>query len=432
MRDINDVTGDEDGSDFHYRVFNEGVRSRQPLKDAETRLLIMPAFGDPGDPLSWAAYRNPEANVNSNGDHPLSTWIVPYDAYMFIGKRAHFLDPREIDKNAPNPVGRLVDYARKTPRYYDICGLNSEGKKNSEDKDAFKRVLLQESETFFAVNAVCLNPAKEEDAGVSCVYSLKKTMVNGKWDVKETGLRYALGIQNRNVRGAVDPADFAQYYYWGDITDISALIPTSIHKVQVKSAGGGKSFPYYNMAPDGEVPSVKGTRKMLETRRFLPDAFNKSIDPQETLEILVSIFEADHRDLLRGAFESQYPGFSSMLKQTGVISSSRVHQAGVNLDDNDQIPDLPAPTRPRSFAPAPPATTTVVTEVESEELPAATGRVAPTKVTTTVRVAPAAPAADDLPPATPPKTGKAVSKVGSSEAINAEAERIRRELQEAE
>jgi hypothetical protein len=417
--DINNDSPDDFNSDFHYGVFKPGVRVRQPLREGDTRLLVMPAFGDKSDPLSWVPYRNADAKLDDNGNHLFTTWIKPYYAYQFVGKKAHFLAPKTYDSEAPDPIARLLEVAGRDPAYYDILGLGPNGKKNTEDKEAYKRVLLQKAEELFAVNAVCLNPSKEEDAGLTCIYSLKKTMIRGKHDVKETGLLAALRLQNRNVRGVVDPADFANYYFWGDITDMEKLIPCRISKVQVKSTSGAKSFPYFSMLPDPDANPVRGTRAMLENRVPLTDIFNEDVDVTDTLERLIDIF-SDYPELLKRAFESKYAGVSSMLEKCGVISSSRVNQPGKNRDVDDEIPgvsnpparsaapaatsDLPPPASGRSFAPkaAPQASES------TEELPQASGKKAPAETE--------APAS---------KSG-----VGTSASVNAEAEKIRQQLAE--
>lgn len=414
---INDDVDDRYESNTHYGVFKEGLRIRQPFKDEVTRLVILPAFGDPNDNESWEPYRNAGGPRDDNGNYLFSQWIARYYAHQFVGPKGnqgHFLAEGRTDgTDVLDPVAKLVETARRDYRTYgELTGQGPDGKK-SKDPQAFMKVQLPQEDELYAVNAVCLNPAKEEDAGLGCVYSLRSTMVRGKHDVKETGLLYNLRIKNRNV-DQIDPADFAKYYYWGDPTDIAGMCPMSVQKISPP-----KGFSYFNMAPvEGNL--VRGTRAMLQSRAFLGDVFNRGVDPAETIEWLAATF-SEYPALLKKAFESSFPGIANMLQATGVVSQSRIHQAG--LDD-----DIPGgvTTRPQRQAPA-------------DDLPQARGRT--TEAPPARREAPA----DDLPAASGRSFGPkgvpaaeqnaaenlpaAKASVGTTQAINDEADRIRRELE---
>ena len=425
--DVNEEDNNNYEGNFHYGVFKDNVRVRQTLKDGVTRLCIMPAFGDPGDPMSWIPYRNADSNQDSNGNHLFTSWIRRYYAYQFVGAKGnqgHFLAPKTFDSNAIDPIARMLEVAKRDRRYYEILGLGEDGKK-STDPDAFMSVLLQAPDELYAINAVCLNPAREEDEGVSCLYTLRKTMVNGKFDVKETGLLSQLNLKNRGVDGTVDPSDFANYYYWGDVTNITRLIPINILKVQVKGVSGKKSFPYFNATPDDKAQPITGTRKMLEGRYFLDDSFNSGVDPADTIERLVDIFQ-DFPDLIKKSFENQFPGIDNLLRQTGIISSSKVHTPSSGYE-SEEVGDL-SPTN-STYRPGESASKKVVTPSKVDDLPAPTGRSFSPKLTEKVY----APIATGDLPAPMVKESKAPkapvkTQAGNSAALNEEAMKVLKEL----
>ena len=428
---VNDEVEDRYESTIRYGVFKDGLRIRQPYRDQVTKLVLMPAFADPSDPVSWMPYRNASLPVDEKGNHPFSLWITRYYAYQFIGPKGnqgHFFAQglTDGDKNFIDPVGKLVETARRDYHTYgEITGQGPDGKKSTV-KDAYKKVQLSVADELYAVNAVCLNPTREEDAGLSCIYSLRSSMVRSRnKESQDSGLLSKLRLKNRGVEGTVDPADFKSYYYWGDPTDISGMVTMAIEKVNPV-----KGFPYYDMKPV-EANLIRGSRAMLESRSFLEDVFQRDVDPAETIEWLCGAF-AEYPALLRKAFESTFPGVASTLKAAGVVSRSRVHQAGV---DNDNLPGMGdsgeeelAPSRHASAA---------ARRNDVDDLPAPAGATrssAPAEDLPPARRA--APPADDLPaPArfapAPPKSDGAprTAGVGTNAAIQAEADRIRREVE---
>ena len=398
MIDINEPEPEEQQpSTYHFHIFNEGFRIRNTNKEGPTDLVIMPAFLDPTDPLSWTSYRNKQ-KVNGEGHHIFTQWIIRYYAYQFIGKIGHFLAPQTFDRNALDPIKAMYEAAKRNPEYYPILGLGPDGKKNTKDKLAYKQVMLAPAVKMYAVNAVCLNPTNEEDAGQSFIYPLRSTLVEGKHDNKELGLLHSLSIKNRNVDGKVDPSLFDAYYYWGDPTNIEGLLPYRA----VKTEATPKTFAYFSMLPkEGDL--VRGTNKMLETRQSLADSLNKNQSPSEVIEILIDIFQ-DYPKLITSAFESSFPGVKNLLKQSGIISSSTVH-----------IPYSPAAVAPRA-EPVAPRAEPVAPRAESVAAPVA---------------APVAAAAEVVVAAAEPKaTAKEEDTFGTPAYIKKEADRIRKTLNE--
>jgi hypothetical protein len=107
-------------------------------------------------------------------------------------------------------------------------------------------------------------------------------------------------------------------------------------------------MPIFNMIPL-EGQTYRATLQMLQTRVELPTIFAQN-DPAEVIEILVDIF-ADHPSLLRRAFERSYPGIDNLLRQSGIVSNSRVHVSAPVHQVAGQESDFGAPRAQAHTAP---------------------------------------------------------------------------------
>ena len=266
-RSVADPNRQDNKSEFMDLVFTQGTRVRFPHKQGETRLAILPAFADnqegPGDPSNWTYYRE------DTGERLFTRWMEKIHVYPFVAKRANIISPKMFDRNAQDPLDRLLQAAKSNPDFYDICGLGPDGKRNTVDKDAYKRTLIQRPDTFYIVNGLCLNPLDESDRGVPAVWNVKETAFTGARGSTDWGLLSQLRQENRNVdqidRGSYEDfgAFLSDYYYWGDITDVArGMIPCRIFKATGPNGGAN----IFNMKPDDRAGGIIQNLRQARTR----------------------------------------------------------------------------------------------------------------------------------------------------------------------
>lgn len=346
--DINeDLPSDYGDRKYINLEIKEGVEIRFPNKSAAIDVLVMPSFGDKARtpeaefPTSWQPYRDQEGKFTQ--------WAAQFKSYTLIGGRLNLFDVSILDPNAPNPVKALLEVAKADPNFYHLMNLGPNGKKLEGNQPP---PALSYSTVKYAINAVEINPRKEEDRGLSRVMIINRTAIRPPQRIKKDapanvgswGLIAALELRNRNTEG-VNPLDFPAYYYWGDITNPNALTVCRVNKSAPPSGG----MPIYNMTPS-DGPQVPGTLEMLQSRTYLADIFAEP-SAKETIEALVEIFGNDHPTLVTRAFERSYPGVANLLQQSGIVSHSTVHQPGA-VPAASALPAPAQAAQSRSFLPA--------------------------------------------------------------------------------
>lgn len=367
--------GEGQGETSHY-TFKEGLKIRLPGRgdDDKTYLHIMPAFGDYSDPLSWIPYRdhNPPP---PREPYCFTPWIRAYDVWEWVGGSTHIIDASSIDRDARiNPVKTLWDHMSRNPEYCALLGRTPDGKKN-QAPDAFKHCVFRPKSKRYVFNAVNRAKVTEGESNISCLYTVPRTAVaGGGRDTQGWGLFAALELQQRGIAPDIAPNDYAKRYYWGDITDPNANYPVVIYKAKPPT---GSAMKLYNMipAPDAQpvvVPFVNGECSWFSSRTPLrASELFVDYDAAEVTEILIGLFSDKAPRALIRAFETTLPGINErILKATGLISNSRVHQAGIgagtaaprhgDMANDDYIPGVPqgsAPPPPPSGNawPSPPA-----------------------------------------------------------------------------
>lgn len=331
--DINDDPQQSNSaSKYINKLFKPDTQVRFPAKQGNTNVLVMPAFADKGTvsdadwATSWVPYRRPDEPDRFN------QWAVSFNSWTLIGGRLTLFDPSTNDPHAVNPMKSLFDVANSQPEFYPLVGKGPDGNKLKDGAIP----LIPASSTSFAMNCVETAPRKEDDANVSRVMTVKRTAFKPAYTPKngqgaaEWGLLPELDMKNRGIDN-VDPSDFQRIYYWGDITNPASLVPCSISKMRPPSGG----MAIFNMTPI-EGQTYRATLQMLQTRVELPTIFAQN-DPAEVIEILVDIF-ADYRSLLKRSFERSYPGIDNLLRQSGIVSPSRVHQPAQGLESGFTAP----------------------------------------------------------------------------------------------
>lgn len=426
--DINEeLPSSYSGGTIINKLFRDDVPVRFPKKDGDTVVLVMPAFGPNNE--SYAPYRE-----LSGGNYAWTRWATQFRSYQLIGGRLNYIDPIMFGDGSPDPVKALLDVANTTAEFYHLVNKGPDGKKLEGNPPPPS---LSAPGVKFAMNCVELSPRKSEDNGLSRVFILNETAVKPKArrprngqpaDTGAWGLIAALNMRQRQVEG-VDPGDFSRYYYWGDITNPNALVPCKILK-QSPATGG---MPIWKMEPTQDLAPMQGSQAMLDSRTPLTDLFVES-DPKDIVDILVDIYGGEYPNLIRRAFEATYPGISNVLRQTGVVSPSRVHMSATDQPARPAFaPAAAIAAAPTTFAPAAPAIPAFAPAAPAAPAPAfapAAGLpvAGPTLVVGGQTLAPAftpavAPAATPV-PAAPPVPTVAVSPA----AVALTAEQIRADL----
>lgn len=381
----------EDDGGYKNYVFAEGVNVRRPKKgdDEATYLYVAPAFdfgadiSTPEGRISTAWYRYPN-------DHPraghFTSWLRPYWVYEFVGKSTNILNPRTINPEMQvNPVGQLLKTVKTKPDWMFLAGLLPNGKKPEKDKqkqdELFKAQLIGPDKQYFAINGINRAMEAERENNISCVYTIPRTAMVGanRGKISDSwGLWAALDKKARNVSPEVLNQDFTKAWYWGDITRVDAMIPCKVYKADSPTGGKAK---LYCMVPHEEgtirpAPLIDGDYPWLSSRVRLNVNSELFMDynSAEIIDVLVSLF-SEYPEILIRAFESKVPGLKeNLLKESGVVSESRVHQAGFGNSPNSRSEDkAPAPT-PGKFAPQASGSTPPVLT------PAPTATVPPTSV----------------------------------------------------
>ena len=407
-------------------LFKEGVPVRFPKKDGVTNVLVMPAFG-PGN-TSYVPYRQ----LTPDGKWGMTHWAQGFMAYELIGGRLNLISPASFD-NPVDPVKSLIDVAKSSPEFYHLLGWGADGKKlpwgtNNPPPS------LSMAGAKYAMNCVEINPRKPEDNSLSRVFILKQGAIkpasrrnkDGS-DSSAWGLIHELNrTQPPRVIEGVNPGDFSHYYYFGDITDPNGLTPCRIAK-QIPGSGGGA---IWKMEPDANMPLVPANMEMLNSRTPL-DKESLFIEPdaKDVIDALVDIYGSQYPQLIRRAFEAQYPGIANMLTQAGVVSHSRVH--------TPMTPAAPAAAAQPVFAPAAPAQQAVFAPAATAQPVFAPAVPAPAHVA--AAAAPVTPAVPAFTPATAVSAAQVIVPVVPAEApaavnpasVALTAEQIRLDLMNA-
>lgn len=324
---------------YIHKVFKSGVQVRYPAKTGGTTVFVMPAFADKNSvsehdwPTSWVPYRRPDDPKR------FTEWAVRFDSWTLVAGRLNLYDPSTVDPSALNPMKALYDIAVSAPEFFHLTGRGPDGKKIQSDVPP----VIPASSTSFAINAVELNPRKEDDVNVSRVITVKRTAFRPAYAGKNTGgsnnnwgLLSALDVKNRGIEN-VDPTDFSRIYYWGDITNPGSLVPCTISKMRPPSGG----MPIFNMVPqESEGVTHRATINMLSSRVQLSTIFAEN-EPSEIIEVLTDLF-SEYPSLVRRAFERSYPGVDNLIKKSGIVSDSRVHQAGYSPEPSNAYAQQPA------------------------------------------------------------------------------------------
>lgn len=350
----------QEGMGRKHMVFRDEVRVRFPPKgdDDKTIVYVAPTFTMPIDEKreGWGYYRYPPGHTHAG---KFSQWIRGYHVYEWVGGKVHILNPMTINpENKVNPVQVLLDTIMANPDWRYMAGRKPDGKKD-ERKEALKDKKIQPSTMRFAFNGINPNKVAEKENNLCCVYSVNRGAVAGnakQGSKSQWGLFYQLNLKARGVDPALVQSDFTREWYWGDITRCDAMVPVVIRKDDPPTGGSAK---LYNMVPyeEGAVvqcPFLNGGYPWLNTRTPLTikDLFI-DYNPAEVIDVLQDLFASTPQPLIK-AFEATIPQFrENLLKKTGVVSDSRVHQAGYGDSPNSPPaggPPPPAPT-PQQFAP---------------------------------------------------------------------------------
>jgi len=350
----------KEGMGFPPMVFREEHYVRFPAKgDSDsTTIYPMPAFSVQADnrrraddkKTNWDWYR---FGPNHRYAGKFTPWIRGYHVYEFVGGRVSILNPSSIDPECKvNPVQTLLDTIKSNPDWRYLAGLLPDNKRN-KDKAAIKERLISPSTTRYVMNGVNPNRAAEKEDNRSCLYTVPRGAIlgGGKDKKSDWGLFPKLELASRGVSAEAVAADFTKAFYWGDITRADAVQPIVIRKDLPPT---GSDIRLYNCVPRDDLapkaaPFINGDYPWLSSRVNLASVTDLFIDydPAHVIEILMALFSA-HQNILCRAFESSVPNFrDNLLKVTGVVSPSKVHQAGTSFPPDERAtPPQSGPSGP--------------------------------------------------------------------------------------
>jgi hypothetical protein len=328
MFDIND---DQDQtSKFINRVFKTGVQIAFPSGKGDSSWIFLPAHVpsfdvDPAkvDPMAVCSYRRPDGGFTA--------WVNGFIQYGFFGPERNYtlLSPKSFDRDAFDPMGVLYETARSYPDFCHLAGLGRDGKKDTENKDAYKQAILSQGREMRIVNAFALE-GKEAGKNVVlvCPKSVLGTPNNDKWGV--------LGQLQRklppNYRTPVVDNKWNTFYQFGDPTDPASAHGIRIFKDRPPNGGLDQFNAEIVVDRDGNPDLFIVNEPQIRDRWYLGDILGRP-EVTELTEMMIDMFGPAHPKLVQMAFQNRVPGIANRLKQAGVLREDRVRQVGGLRDE---------------------------------------------------------------------------------------------------